>query len=155
MTLLQDATENIDHGSAIAIHFYSVVGAIGAEGQRSRMYFVVMYQGRCMGFVTDEAGAQRLAGVFGPGSDYEACEGKFPTDETVAAAEHNARLAERGNVVTLRPETGCVPVEVTDIELDALAEALDLSGLDEDPWAGDEDTSVRGPESGFFSAKVS
>jgi hypothetical protein len=124
------------------------------------MYFVVSFEGRCMGFCPLESKAQDLVVLFGEGAMYEKAEGAFPTHEESAARAYEADLRARNPVVALRSIAAeQTTIELTADELEELKQATEVDTLDEDPWADREDTMVSyvgaAPgESGFFLPNV-
>jgi hypothetical protein len=115
------------------------------------MYYVVSFQGRCMGFCTLESKAQDLVRVFGSGSRYEQTQGTFPTDEALAARQWESKQKVR----PLSSSDDATTVQLSPAELAQLRAATaeaPTEAMPEDPW--EENTQIRSivapGESGFF-----
>lgn len=121
------------------------------------MYYVVSFEGRCMGFCPTEGKAQDLVAVFGGDSRFEQVHETFPSDEAAAARAWERKQPVRSIVAAPEVTTAEIsPEELAELkELLSADETPVFEGLEEDPWPESENTQIRsgiaGPgESGFF-----
>ncbi len=113
-------------------------------------FYVIFFRNRCMGFHADKVRAGEIAELLGEGSDVEECFGEFPTDEAVAAREHNERRAQ--SLVGLRVVKGneAITLKLSPVESEALVSAMGADEISEDPWSDEPTQTFVTSESGFF-----